>query len=88
MRTCDDATADGITMQLMIRRDVVTDVQVVQLRDGGQCNGRYDDAFDRMTGRGEQQRWRQKRLMINYGGGKLENNLGSQILSCDCTYRT
>jgi len=46
MRTCDDAMADGITMQLVIRRDVATDVQVVQRCNGGQCDGRFDDAFD------------------------------------------
>ncbi len=60
-------------MQLMTRRDVATEVQVVQQCNGGQCDGRYDDAFDRMTGRGEQQQQQQKRLTINYGGGKLEH---------------
>jgi hypothetical protein len=42
--TIDDATMEGMTMQLMLRRDVATDVRWY---DGKQCDGRYDDAFDK-----------------------------------------
>jgi hypothetical protein len=44
MVQCDDPTPDGMTMQLMLRQDVATDVQ----RYGGkQCDRQYDDAFDK-----------------------------------------
>ena len=44
MVQCDDATTDGMTMQLMLRRDVATDVRRY---NGKQCDGQYDDAFDK-----------------------------------------
>ncbi len=44
MVQCDDAMTDGMMMQLMLQRDVATDVRQY---DGKQCDGRYDDAFDK-----------------------------------------
>jgi hypothetical protein len=44
MVQCDEATTDGMMMQLMLRRDVAMDVRRY---DGKQCDGRYDDAFDK-----------------------------------------
>ncbi len=44
MVQCDDATMDGMTMQLMLQRDVAMDVRRY---DGKQCDRRYDDAFDK-----------------------------------------
>ncbi len=44
MVQCDDGTTDGMMMQLMLRRGVATDVRGY---DGKQCDGRYDDAFDK-----------------------------------------
>ncbi len=41
---CDDATTDGMIMQLMLRQDVATDIRRY---DGKQCDGRYDVAFDK-----------------------------------------
>jgi hypothetical protein len=44
MVQCDDATTDGMMMQFMLRRDVAMDIRRY---DGKQCDGRYDDAFDK-----------------------------------------
>ncbi len=44
MVQCDDATTDGMTMQLILQQDVAMDVQRF---DGKQCEGRYDDVFDK-----------------------------------------
>ncbi len=44
MVQCDDATTDGMTMQLMLQQDFLMDVPWY---DGKQCDGRYDDSFDK-----------------------------------------
>jgi hypothetical protein len=44
MVQCDDATTDGMMMQLMLRQDVAMDVRQY---DGKQCDGQYDDTFDK-----------------------------------------